>query len=320
MSVPPIAVVVIKLVISGGLLLATGMLLASYKGLPVVGLILFALVIIYTFITQRTVIGRYIYSVGGNRNAAGLTGVNTKKVDFLVMVNMGLLAGVAGMVFTAYLNASNPKDGVGFELDAIAAVFIGGAAVAGGVGTVTGAMIGGLVMGVLNLGLANMSVDSNWIQVIKGLVLLGAVAFDVLSKKTGGRRSFVSMVMDAFSGKRGKDGTLANPGAAPGLNPDAEGLGAARTGSSVQDVDAAAHAIHVDEVVPEEPVRRRLATPPCLDLDAPRCPCGRGASASGAPRSWVITAVRAEVFTHVRRSGRRAGRGTAGAASGLGTA
>ena len=204
MSVPPIAVVVIKLVISGGLLLATGMLLASYKGLPVVGLILFALVIIYTFITQRTVIGRYIYSVGGNRNAAGLTGVNTKKVDFLVMVNMGLLAGVAGMVFTAYLNASNPKDGVGFELDAIAAVFIGGAAVAGGVGTVTGAMIGGLVMGVLNLGLANMSVDSNWIQVIKGLVLLGAVAFDVLSKKAGGRRSFVSMVMDAFTGKQGE--------------------------------------------------------------------------------------------------------------------
>ena len=167
--------------------------------------------------------GRYIYSVGGNRNAAGLTGVNTKKVDFLVMVNMGLLAGVAGMVFTAYLNAANPKDGVGFELDAIAAVFIGGAAVAGGVGTVTGAMIGGLVMGVLNLGLANMSVDSNWIQVIKGLVLLGAVAFDVLSKKAGGRRSFVSMVMDAFTGSRGKDGTLANPGAAPGLNPDADG-------------------------------------------------------------------------------------------------
>jgi putative multiple sugar transport system permease protein len=160
------------------------------------------------------------------------------------------------MVFTAYLNASNPKDGVGFELDAIAAVFIGGAAVAGGVGTVTGAMIGGLVMGVLNLGLANMSVDSNWIQVIKGLVLLGAVAFDVLSKKTGGRRSFVSMVMDAFTGKRGKDGTLENPGAAPGFNPDAEGVGAEITGSSLEDVDAAAHAIHVDEVVPEEPSRQ----------------------------------------------------------------
>ena len=255
MSVPPLAVVVVKLVIAGGLLLGLGMLLASYKGVPVVGLILFGLVLVYTFITQRTVTGRHIYSVGGARNAAGLSGVNTRKIDFLVMVNMGFLAGIAGMVFTAYLNAANPKDGVGFELDAIAAVFIGGAAVAGGVGTVTGAMIGGLVMGVLNLGLANMSVDSNWIQVIKGLVLLGAVAFDVLSKKAGGRRSFVSMVMDAFTGSR-KDGTLANPGAAPGLNPDAEGEGAAITGASVEEVDEAAQAIHVDAAVPEEPVRR----------------------------------------------------------------
>jgi putative multiple sugar transport system permease protein len=110
-------------------------------------------------------------------------------------------------------------------------------------------------MGVLNLGLANMSVDSNWIQVIKGLVLLGAVAFDVLSKKAGGRRSFVSMVMDAFTGSK-KDGTLANPGAAPGLNPDADGEGAAITGASVEEVDEAAHAIHVDAAVPEEPARR----------------------------------------------------------------
>ena len=232
------------------------MLLASYKGVPVVGLILFALVIIYTFITQRTVTGRHIYSVGGNRNAAGLSGVNTKKIDFLVMVNMGFLAGIAGMVFTAYLNAANPKDGVGFELDAIAAVFIGGAAVAGGVGTVTGAMIGGLVMGVLNLGLANMSVDSNWIQVIKGLVLLGAVAFDVLSKKAGADARSSRWSWTPSPGSRGKDGTLANPGAAPGLNPDAEGAGAEITGASVEEVDEAAHAIHVDEVVPEEPVSR----------------------------------------------------------------
>ena len=304
MTVPPMAVVVIKLVISGGLLLATGMLLASYKGLPVVGLILFALVIIYTFITQRTVTGRYIYSVGGNRNAAGLTGVNTKKVDFLVMVNMGLLAGVAGMVFTAYLNASNPKDGVGFELDAIAAVFIGGAAVAGGVGTVTGAMIGGLVMGVLNLGLANMSVDSNWIQVIKGLVLLGAVAFDVLSKKAGGRRSFVSMVMDAFTGSRGKDGTLVNPGAAPGLNPDAEGVGAEITGSSHPGRRRGG---------PRHPRRRgrargtgqaqlaALAVP--SHLDAPGFPAAlgrRGVGRRGDLGTWVTVGGRAKVFTHVR--------------------
>ena len=249
MHVPPMTVTVVKLVIAGGLLLTLGMLLASYKGVPVVGLILFGLVILYTFITQRTVTGRHIYSVGGNRNAAGLSGVDTKRVDFLVMVNMGFLAGIAGMVFTAYLNAANPKDGVGFELDAIAAVFIGGAAVAGGVGTVTGAMIGGLVMGVLNLGLANMSVDSNWIQVIKGLVLLGAVAFDVMSKKAG-RRSFIGMVMDAFGGRR-------TASVDPGHDPDAEGAGARVTGASAEEVEEAAHSIHLDEVVDEEPPRRR---------------------------------------------------------------
>jgi putative multiple sugar transport system permease protein len=254
MKVPPMAVTVIKLVVAGGLLLALGMLLASYKGVPVVGLILLALVLLYTFITQRTITGRHIYAVGGARNAAGLSGVNTKKVDFLVMVNMGFLAGVAGMVFTAYLNAANPKDGVGFELDAIAAVFIGGAAVAGGVGTVTGAMIGGLVMGVLNLGLANMSVDSNWIQVIKGLVLLGAVAFDVMSKKAG-RRSFIGMVMDAFGGRRTPT-SAASVTVPAGLDPDAGGVGAAVTGASADEVEEAAHAIHLDDVVPEEPARR----------------------------------------------------------------
>ena len=111
----------------------------------------------------------------------------------MVMVNMAVLAGIAGMVYTAYLNAANPKDGTGFELDAIAAVFIGGAAVTGGIGTVVGSMIGGLVMGVLNLGLANMSVDSNVIQVIKGLVLLAAVAFDVLSKMQG-KPSIIGMI------------------------------------------------------------------------------------------------------------------------------
>src|SRR5664279_3657131 len=175
-----------------------GMPQASYKGIPVVGLILFGLVLIYTFVTQRTVLGRHIYAVGGNSNAARLSGVDTRRVSLFVMVNMGLLAGVAGMVFTAYLNAANPKDGTGFELDAIAAVFVGGAAVAGGVGKVSGAMIGGFVMGVLNLGLANLSVDSNWIQIIKGLVLLAAVAFDVLSKMRG-KPSFIGMMMNAFS-------------------------------------------------------------------------------------------------------------------------
>jgi len=198
MDVPPLSISIIKLTVIGVAVLAFGLLLASYKGIPVVGLILGLLVAIYTFVTRKTVFGRHIYSVGGNSLAARLSGVNTKRIDFMVMVNMGLLAGVAGMVFTAYLNAANPKDGVGFELDAIAAVFIGGAAVAGGIGTVSGSMVGGLVMGVLNLGLANLSVDSNFIQIIKGMVLLLAVAFDVRSKLQG-RASFIGMIMSGMN-------------------------------------------------------------------------------------------------------------------------
>lgn len=200
LPVQPLIAMVVKLVLVSAVIIVFALLLASYKGIPVVGLILFALVILYSFITQRTVFGRHIYATGGNRNAAGLTGVNTRKVDFLVMLNNSVLAAVAGMVFTAYLNAANPKDGVNFELDAIASVFIGGAAVSGGVGTVVGSMVGGLVMGVLNLGLANMSVDSNWIQIIKGLVLLGAVAFDVVSKKQG-KPSFIGAIQRAFTKK-----------------------------------------------------------------------------------------------------------------------
>ncbi len=197
MAVPPMALSVIKLALAGAAIMAFALILASYKGVPVVGLILGGLVVLYSFIMSRTVFGRHVYSVGGNANAARLSGVDTRRVDFLVMVNMGLLSGVAGMVFTAYLNAANPKDGTGFELDAIAAVFIGGAAVAGGVGTVLGSMIGGLVMGVLNLGLANLSVDSNFVQIIKGMVLLLAVAFDVRSKMQG-RPSFIGMMLTAI--------------------------------------------------------------------------------------------------------------------------
>jgi len=199
MKVPSMTQSVTKIVLMSAAIIVVALLLASYKGIPVVGLILLTLVIIYSFITQKTVFGRHIYAVGGNRNAARLTGVNTRRVDFLVMVNMSLLAGIAGMVYTAYLNAANPKDGTGFELDAIAAVFIGGAAVTGGIGTVVGSMIGGLVMGVLNLGLAYQSVDQNLIQVIKGLVLLTAVAFDVLSKMQG-KPSIIGMIQRAMRG------------------------------------------------------------------------------------------------------------------------
>ena len=149
---------------------------------PVPGLILGALVILYSYITSRTVTGRHIYAVGGNRLASELSGVNTKRTYFLVMMNMSILAGFAGMMFVGRSTASGPFDGVGWELDAIAAVFIGGAAVSGGVGTVVGSLIGGLVMAVLNNGLQLMSAGSDATQMIKGLVLLAAVALDVWQK------------------------------------------------------------------------------------------------------------------------------------------
>ena len=152
---------------------------------PVPGLILVALVIVYSFVTGRTVTGRHIYAVGGNRLAAELSGVNTRRTYFLVMLNMSVLSAFAGMMFVGRSTASGPFDGVGWELDAIAAVFIGGAAVSGGVGTVIGSMIGGLVMAVLNNGLQLMSAGSDLTQMIKGLVLLAAVALDVWQKRQG---------------------------------------------------------------------------------------------------------------------------------------
>jgi len=172
-----------KIVVIALIVLGFSYLLADARGLPIVGLILFVLIALYSFIMARTIFGRHVYAIGGNVDAATMSGVNTKRVDFLVMTNMGLLAGLAGLVTTARLTAANPKAGTNFELDAIAAAFIGGAAVTGGVGTVIGAIIGGLVMGILNNGMSLMGVSIDWQQAIKGLVLLGAVAFDVWNKK-----------------------------------------------------------------------------------------------------------------------------------------
>jgi putative multiple sugar transport system permease protein len=182
-DVLPVPAFLVKLILEVTVVMVFAYLLAQYRGLPIVGLILFLLIGVYTFIMQRTVFGRHIYAVGGNVDAATMSGVRTKRVDFLVMTNMGLLSALAGMVFAARLTAANPKAGVNFELDAIAASFIGGAAVTGGVGTVVGAIIGGFVMGVLNNGMSILGVGIDWQQAIKGLVLLIAVAFDVWNKK-----------------------------------------------------------------------------------------------------------------------------------------
>lgn len=157
--------------------------LALYKGIPNVLVLLATLVIVYSFLTNKTIIGRHIYAFGGNEKAARLSGVKTNRVLFGVYVNMAILAALAGIIFSGRLNAATPKAGTLFELDAIAACYIGGASATGGIGTIIGAIIGGLIMGVLNNGMSIMGVSIDWQQAIKGMVLLSAVAFDVYSKK-----------------------------------------------------------------------------------------------------------------------------------------
>ncbi len=157
-------------------------LLSTYKGLPNVLIIMFALIAIYAFVTNRTIIGRRIYALGGNEKAAKLSGVKTDRLTFFTFVNMGMLAALAGLIFAARLNTATPKAGVGFELDVIAACFIGGASAYGGVGTVVGAVIGAFIMGVMNNGMSILGIGIDYQQVIKGLVLLAAVFIDVYNK------------------------------------------------------------------------------------------------------------------------------------------
>jgi putative multiple sugar transport system permease protein len=186
-DVPPVWATIVKLVLLGGVIMFFAFKFATGNegtGFPVSGLILLVLIFVYSFIMGNTTFGRHIYAVGGNKRAAALSGVNVPRVNFFVMANMSVLAALAGMMYIARAGASGPQDGVGWELDAIAAVFIGGAAVTGGVGTVVGSMIGGLVMAFLNNGLSLMGVEQSWVSVIKGLVLLAAVAFDLLSKSS----------------------------------------------------------------------------------------------------------------------------------------
>ncbi|SEB41245.1 putative multiple sugar transport system permease protein [Paramicrobacterium humi] len=182
----PLASFWIKLGIAGVAILALAWLLSDYSGTPYILVILAALILAYTFVLRNTIFGRHVYAIGGNRFAAVMSGVKTKWIDFLILTNMGLLAGLAGVVSTARAGGAVASAGMNYELDAIAAVFIGGAAVQGGVGTVVGAVIGALVMGVLNMGLSILSVDAAWQMAIKGLVLLLAVAFDIFNKRRGG--------------------------------------------------------------------------------------------------------------------------------------
>jgi putative multiple sugar transport system permease protein len=166
-------------------ILFLGYQLSTYRGLPNVLVVMLVLIAAYAFVTRRTTIGRRIYAMGGNEKAAKLSGINTERLTFYTFVNMGVLAALAGMIIAARLNSATPKAGVGFELDVIAACFIGGASASGGVGKITGAVIGAFIMGVMNNGMSIMGLGIDYQQLVKGLVLLAAVFFDVYNKNKG---------------------------------------------------------------------------------------------------------------------------------------
>lgn len=178
----PLAFFVARTAVFAALLVYFAYLLASYKGLPNVLLVMALLIVLFDFVTSRTTIGRRIYAMGGNEKAAKLSGIKTERLSFYAFINMGVLAALAGLVFAARLNTATPKAGLGFELDVIAACFIGGASASGGVGKVMGAVIGAFVMGVMNNGMSILGIGIDYQQVIKGVVLLAAVLVDVYNK------------------------------------------------------------------------------------------------------------------------------------------
>jgi putative multiple sugar transport system permease protein len=180
--VEPSGVFWIRNLIIAAALVFVGWKLAGFRGIPYVALWMTVLTILYVFVTESTTLGRRIYAIGGNLKAARLSGINADRLTFLTFVNMGVLAALAGMVVTARLNSATPKAGTGFELDVIAAVFIGGASSAGGSGRIVGAIIGAFIMGVMNNGMSILGIGIDYQQVIKGLVLLAAVIFDVYNK------------------------------------------------------------------------------------------------------------------------------------------
>lgn len=181
-QVEPAAFFVARNAVFAALMVYFSYLLASYKGLPNVLIVMALLIVLFDFIASRTTIGRRIYAMGGNEKAAKLSGIKTERLSFYAFVNMGVLAALAGLVFAARLNTATPKAGLGFELDVIAACFIGGASASGGVGKVMGAVIGAFVMGVMNNGMSILGIGIDYQQVIKGVVLLAAVLVDVYHK------------------------------------------------------------------------------------------------------------------------------------------
>jgi putative multiple sugar transport system permease protein len=196
----PVWATLVKLIVLCGITVYATLEFASGDpgtSFPVVGIIAGVLILIYSFVMNNTIFGRQIYAVGGNSAAAVLSGVNSRRVNFFVMLNMSVLAAIAGMVYVGHAQASGLSDGTGWELDAIAAVFVGGAAVSGGIGTVNGSIIGAFVMAFLTNGLSGLGIDSDYTSIIRGLVLLLAVAFDVYNK-TQGRPSLTGQLLRVF--------------------------------------------------------------------------------------------------------------------------
>ena len=185
-QVKPTSYFAFEMFIVSSLILATAYQFASYRGIPTVFIVLALTVGIFIFITKNTVFGRYIYSVGGNAKSAKLSGINSERIVFSVHVIMGGLCGLSGILFTAYMNSAIPDAGNLFELDAIAASFIGGASASGGVGTIMGAIMGGLIMGIINNGMSLMNIGANWQYIVKGSVLLLAVWYDIYTRKKAG--------------------------------------------------------------------------------------------------------------------------------------
>ena len=182
-EVESMAAFAFKAVFTAVVFLGATYIFASYQGYPIILIVLGVIVAAYGFLTNKTVAGRQIYATGGNKKAAELSGIKTKKITFWVFVNMGMMAALAGLVLAARLNAATPQAGTSMELDAMAAVYFGGASTSGGIGTVMGAIVGGLVMGVLNNGMSILGVGVDWQQAIKGLILLLAAVLDIYNKK-----------------------------------------------------------------------------------------------------------------------------------------
>jgi len=185
-TLQPVIALAIRNAFMVGLIALLAWKFAEFRGLPIVGIVLAVVVAILTFVTNRTVFGRYVYAVGGNAHAAKLSGIDSERVVFFVFILMGALAGLAGLVFAGYMNSALPQAGQYFELDAIASVFIGGASMSGGIGTVIGAIVGGLVMGVINNGMSLMNIGVDWQYVVKALVLLLAVFYDIYTRRKAG--------------------------------------------------------------------------------------------------------------------------------------